>query len=90
MLVGEKIRVEHPKCKEVFGTIERVVNDVDPEACYEITTFFGYQDWHEDLEEAKRDLERDNEMEYNGSAGNDRANCRVASNHERAMLNGGL
>ncbi len=73
MEVGEKIEVVHPKCAEVKGTVERIINENFPDEIYETTTFAGYQDWYSDLNEAKKYLAKDNEEEYNGSAQSQRA-----------------
>lgn len=88
MKVGEKIKVVHPKCKELFGTVERIVNPSFPREQYEATTVFGYQDWYESIEEAKAWIVKDNESEYNGSAASHRASEDAYAKHESSMLSG--
>lgn len=79
-------KIYHPKCKEIFGTIQEIENEMFPEDKFETTTFYGYKDWYSSFDEAKEYLQKDNEAEYNGSAQKHRASERAYEIQEKQAL----
>jgi hypothetical protein len=63
--------IYHPKCKELFGTIEKL--DLTKkeyegyELAYETIDSMGWEDWCETYEEAEKSLLISLENHYNGS-----------------------
>jgi hypothetical protein len=73
-------KIFHPKTNLISGTIEECD---DGSGSFYTVDSFGWEDWHDTFEEAKKELERCLENDYNGSTMEGMAQDRETEQQER-------